>query len=186
MRMKVLLLVFFLGVIAACSGVEQITPAESRYIFTPQEIERFPIKNYWHKMAWDHVSYVFFKTYNEQFGFRGLYGTILISPGGEEIKYLCLVNIPSTIEQARDLFNRMIPEPSPRDFGREETIAPDLYHADAAYLYTDDTSYFHLVLRSSRVVYTVLLDGAGVTELQVRNGLRQKLAYIQHHLNAIR
>jgi hypothetical protein len=185
MRMKILLL-FFPGLMTACSGVEEITPAARQYIFTPQEIEHFPIKNYWHKMAWDHVSYVFFKTYNEQFGFRGLYGTILISPAGAEVKYLCLVNIPSTIEQARDLFSRMVPEPSPRDFGREEAIAPGLYQADDAYLYTDDTSYFHLVLRSSRVVYTVLLDGAGVKELQVRNGLRHKLAYLQHHLNAIR
>jgi len=172
--------------ITGCPEVTEITPAERQYLFFPGEIEYFPIENYRQEVAWDHVHYIFFKKYTEQFGLRGLYGTILISPEGAKVKYLCLVNISSTIEQARNLFARMIPEPSPRLFGREETIDPSLYHADDAYLYADDSSYFHMILRSSRIVYTVLLDGAKVAEPQVRNGLRHKLAYIQQHLNVIR
>ena len=185
MRSRVFLLCL-LFMITACSQVTEITPAERQYLFFPSEIEHFPIENYRQEAAWDHVPYIFFKKYTEQLGLRGLYGTILINPGGVKVKYLCLVNIPATIEQARDLFARMIPEPFPRYFGREETIDPGLYHADEAYLYVDDTSYFHLILRSSRVVYTILLDGAKVVEPQVRNGIRHKLAYIQQHMNAIR
>ncbi len=170
----------------SCSQVTEITPVDRQYFFLPGEIEHFPIKNYRQMTAWDHIPYIFLKKYNEQLGFRGIYGTILTSLGGAKVRYLCLVNIPSTTEQARDLFARMIPEPSPRDFGREETIDPGLYRADEAYLYSDDLSYFHLILRSSRVVYTILLDGARVEEPQVRNGIRHKLAYIQQHLNAIK
>ena len=175
-----------LVVITACSEVPKVTPADRQYLFFLREINQFPIKNYQQMMAWDHLPYIFLKIYTEQSGFRGLYGTILTSPQGTKVKYLCLVNIAPTIEQARDLFSGMTPEPSPREFGREETIDPRLYHADEAYLYADDTSYFHLVLQSSRVVYTVVLDGATVEEKQVRNGLRHKLAYIQHHMDAIR
>jgi len=179
-------LVCLLLMITACSKVTEITPADRQYLFVPTEIERFPIERYHQKTAWDQVPYIFFKTYAPQFGFWGVYGTIMISPGGGEVKYLCLVNIPSTIDQARDLFARLMQEPSPRDFGKEETLDPGLYRADEAYLYTDDTSYFHLVLRSSRVVYTILLDGARVEESQVRGGLIHKLAYLRHHLNAMR
>ena len=179
-------LLCLLVIITACSEVKEITPAERQYFFFPSEIEHFPIGMYRHEVAWDHVPYIFLKKYTEQLGLSGLYGTILVSPGGAKVKYLCLVNISSTIEQARELFDRMIPEPFPRYFGKEETIDPGLYHADDTYLYADDTSYFHLILRSSRVVYTVLLDGAKVEEPQVRNGLRHKLAYIQQNMNTIR
>src|SRR5208337_1398854 len=175
-----------LVLIPACSEETIITPAEMQYIFPPAEIEHFPIKGFRHLTTPDHVPYIFFKSYAKQSGFRGLFGTILIGPQGEKVKYLCLVNILPTIGQAQNLFSRIIPEPSPRDFGLEETLDPGLYDADDAYLYADDTSYFHLVLRSSRVVYTIVLDGATVNEPQVRNGLRHKLAYIQDHLNAIR
>jgi hypothetical protein len=186
MRLRVILL-YLLVMTTACSEVKEITPAERQYLFFPGEIEHFPIENYrFQKTAWDHVPYIFFKKYTDTFGLTGIYGTILISPSGAKVKYLCLVNIPSTIEQARDLFALMIAEPSPRDFGREETIDPGLYRADEAYLYRDNLSYFHLILRSSRIVYAILLDGARVEEPQVRNGLRHKLAYIQKHVNAIR
>ncbi len=151
------------------------------YLLSPADIEHFPIGKYRHKMTPDHVPYIFFKTYNENIGFRGLYGTILISPDGSEVKYLCIMDILPTIDQARDLFSRMTPEPFPRDFGMEETINPRIYHADNAYLYRDD-AYFHLVLQSSRVVYSVLIDGLKVEETQVRKGLRRKMDYLENHL----
>jgi hypothetical protein len=185
MKLRVLLLCLIV-LITACSEAKKITPAERQYILAPAEIEHFPINSYRYKMTPEQVPYILFKNYTEQVGFRGLFGTILISPQGENVRYLCLVNILPTMGQAHDLFSRMIPEPSPRDFGREETIEPGLYQADDAYLYTNDLSYFHLIIRSSRVVYTILLDGARIEEPQVRNGLKQKIAYIQHHLNAIR
>ncbi len=181
--------VFLLGVLilmTACSQTTQITPAERQYIFAPAEIEHFPIKNFRHLTTPDRVPYVFFKMFTEQTGFRGLFGTILIGKQGNKVTYLCLVNILPTIGQAQDLFSRMTPEPFPREFGREERIDPGVYHADEAYLYGDDVSYFHLVLRSSRIVYTIVLDGAKVGEQDVRNGLKHKLAYIHSHLNAIR
>ena len=179
-------LLCFLVVITACSKVTEITPADKQYLLVPAEIEHFPIERYRQKAAWDQVSYIFFKTYAEQFGFWGLYGTILISPGGGEVKYLCLVNIPTTIDQARDLSARLMQELSPRDFGKEETLDPGLYRVDEVYLYTDNTSYFHLVLRSSRIVYSILLDGARLEEPQVREGLRNKLVYLQQHVNMMR
>lgn len=67
--------------ITACSEVTEITPAERQYLFFPGEIEHFPIENYRQKVAWDHVPYIFLKKYTEQLGLRGVYGTILISPG---------------------------------------------------------------------------------------------------------
>jgi hypothetical protein len=185
MRLRAIFL-SLLVVITACSKLPQITPADRQYIFAPVDIDHFPIKNYRHELTWSHTPYIFFKTYTEQFGFRGLFGTILLGPQGDKVKYLCLVNIFPTNEQARDVFVRMTPEPSPRVFGMEETIDPRLYHADEAYLYTDDTSYFHLILQASRVVYTIVLEGAPTKESQVRNGLVHKLAYIQHHLNTMR
>ncbi len=159
-----------------------ITSADRMYLLSPAEIEHFPIEKYQHKMTPEHVPYIFFKTYNETTGFRGLYGTILISPGGSEVKYLCITNILPSIDQARDLFNHMTPDPFPRDFGLEVTVNPKIYHADNAYLYKDDT-YFHLVLQSSRVVYSVLIDGAAVEETQVRKELREKMDYLMNHLD---
>ncbi len=185
MRLRVFLLgVLFL--ITACSQTSLITPAERQYIFAPAEIEHFPINNFHHLTTPEQVPYIFFKMFTERTGFRGLFGTILIGQQGNKVTYLCLVNILPTIGQAKDLFSRMTPEPLPRDFGREEAIDPAVYHADEAYLYADDVSYFHLVLRSSRVVYTILLDGAKVGEQDVRNGLKHKLAYIHNHMNAMR
>ncbi len=159
-----------------------ITSADRMYLLSPAEIEHFPIEKYRHKITPEHVPYIFFKTYNETSGFRGLYGTILISPGGSEVKYLCITNILPSIDQARDLFNHMTPDPFPRDFGLEVTVNPKIYHADNAYLYKDDT-YFHLVLQSSRVVYSVLIDGAAVEETQVRKELREKMDYLMNHLD---
>ncbi len=184
MRLKA----FMLGVlilVSACSEATTVTPAERQYIFVPAEIAHFPIKIFQHLTTPGNMPYVFFKTSTEQSGFRGLFGTILIGPQGNKVKYLCLVNILPTTGQAKDLFSRMTPEQFPRDFGKEETIDPGVYHADEAYLYADDLSYFHLVLRSSRVVYTILLDGASVGEQDVRDGLRNKLAYIHNHLSVI-
>jgi len=175
-----------LMLISACSQTTKITPAERQYIFAPAEIEHFPIKNFRHLTTPEKAPYVFFKIFTEQAGFRGLFGTILIGHQGNKVNYLCLVNILPTVGQAQDLFSRMTPEPFPRDFGKEVTIDPGVYRADEVYLYADDLSYFHLVLRSSRVVYTIFLDGAKVEEVDVRNGLRHKLAYIHSHLNTIR
>ncbi len=183
MRFSVLLPIL-LVILAACSGREQITSADRRYLFFASEIEHFHIEKYQRKMTPGHLPYIYIKTYTEQYGFRGLYGTILLNPDGGKVKYLCLVNILPTSDQAHELFSRMADEPSPTDFGREETVDPHLYQADESYLYQDDT-YFHMVLRSSRVVYTILLDGVMVKETQVRSGLRQKMAYLTHHLNAI-
>ncbi len=102
---------------------------------------------------------------------------------GGEVKYLCLVNILPSTEQARELFIQMNFEPTPSEFGSEETVAPSLYRADEIYLYRADTQ-FHMVIRSSRIVYTIFLDGADVEEPQVRHGLEQKIAYLNDHLNA--
>ncbi len=185
MRLKALLLGLLI-LVSACSEATKVTPAERQYIFVPAEIARFPITLFRHLKTPGHMPYIFFKTFTEQSGFRGLFGTILIGPQGNKVKYLCLVNILPTIGQAQDLFSRMTSEPRPLDFGREEVIDPGVYHSDEAYLYGDDVSYFHLVLRSSRVVYAIYLDGAKVEEPDVRNGLRRKLAYLHNHLNSIR
>ncbi len=185
MRLKAFLLGMLI-LVSACSEATKVTPAERQYIFVPAEIAHFPIMSFHHLTTPDHVPYIFYKMFTEQSGFRGLFGTILIGQQGNKVNYLCLVNILPTTGQAQDLFSRMTSEPSPRDFGRETTINPGVYHADEVYLYADDLSYFHLVLRSSRVVYTIFLDGAKVEELDVRNGLMRKLAYIHNHLNTIR
>ncbi len=173
-----------LVILTACSTMP-VTPADRRFIFFPAEIENFPVENYRHKMTPEHVPYIFFKIDTEEFGFRGLYGSILISPDSSEVKYLCIVNILPAVEQARSLFSRITPEPFPSDFGMEETIDPKLYQADDVYLYRDDR-YFHMVLLSSRIVYSVYLEGASVKEPQVRKGLRQKMEYLKGHLNSIR
>ncbi len=173
-----------LVILTGCSTMH-VTPADRMFIFFPAEIENFPIENYRHKMTPEHIPYIFFKMDTEEFGFRGLYGSILISPDGSEVKYLCIVNILPAVEQARSLFSRITPEPFPSDFGMEETIDPKLYQADDAYLYRDDR-YFHLVLLSSRIIYSISLDGASVKEPQVRKVLRQKMEYLKDHLNSIR
>ncbi len=169
---------------AACSGGHEVTSADRKYLFVPAEIVSFPIDRYWHKMTPEGVPYIFLKIDTTQFGFSGVYGTIMVGSQGREVKYLCLVNIPPTLGQAREYFKQMIPESSPRIFGEEETVDPALYKVDETYLYRAD-DYFYLILRSSRVVYAVLLDGTGVKEPQVRYGLRQKIAYLKDHLNAI-
>ena len=177
------ILPWLLVLLTACPEMDQITSADRRYILFATDIEHFHIEKYRHEETREHIPYIFFKAYTEQFGFQGLYGTILISPEGGKVKYLCLVNILPTVEQARQLFLRMSAEPSLSDFGSEEPVAPPLYQADEIYLYDDDT-YFHMVLRSARVVYTILLDGTKVEEMQVRSGLKQKIDYLQHNLNA--
>ncbi len=185
MRLKAFML-GVLSLVSACSEATTVTPAERQYIFVPAEIAHFPITLFHHLKTPEQVPYIFFKEFTEQAGFRGLFGTILIGSKGNKVDYLCLINIFPTNAQAQDLFSRMTSEPSPRNFGKETTIDPGVYHADEVYLYKDDLSYFHLVLRTSRVVYTIFLDGAKVEEPDVRNGLRQKLTYIHDHLNTIR
>jgi hypothetical protein len=164
--------------------MDRVTSADGKYLFFPKEIEHFHAEKYRHKMTPDHLPYIFFKISTKQFGFRGLYGTILMSPDEKEVKYLCIVNVLPSLEQARKLFIRMNFEPSPSDFGIEETVDPGLYRADEIYLYRDDTQ-FHMVIRSSRIVYTIFLEGTDVEEPQVRHGLEQKIAYLKDHLNAI-
>ncbi len=185
MRLRILLFCV-LTVVSACTPAAKLTPAERQYIFAPAEIDHFPIMNFRHLMTPGHVPYIFFKGFTEQAGFRVLFGTILIGRQGNKVDYLCLINISPTIGQAQDLFSRMTSEQFPRDFGKETAIDPGVYHADDVYLYGDNMSYFHLVLRTSRVVYTIFLDGAKVEEPDVRNGLRHKLAYIHDHLSTIR
>ncbi len=179
------LLTCFIILLAACSETEHITSGDQKYIFFAADIEHFPIEAYQHKKTPEQMPYILFKSYTRQSGFRGLYGTILVRPDGGEVKYLCLVNILPTVGQARGLFDRMTPEPSPTIFGEEEAVDPAHYHADEAFLYRDD-SYFHLVLLSNRVVYTILLEGAHVEERQVKNALRKKLDYVKHHADTIR
>jgi len=169
---------------AACAKTEQMTSADRRYFFFADEIENFHIEKYRHELTPDHIPYIFFKSFTEQSGFRGVYGTILIDPEGEKIKYLCLINILPTTDQARVLFDRMSGEPSPLIIGDEETLSPRLYQTDEIYFFKG-TTHFHMVLRSSRIVYTILLDGVGVDELQVRPGLSQKIAYLKNHLNTV-
>ena len=168
--------------IAACSETERITSTDRKFFFFADEIENFHIEKYRHELTPDHIPYILFKTFTEQTGFRGLYGTILIDSAGEKVKYLCLVNILPTVEQARALYDRMSAEPSHLEIGNEETLSPRLYQTDDVYLFKGDV-YFHMVLRSSRVVYTVLIDGVGVEETQVRAGLSRKVAFLQNHMN---
>ncbi len=170
--------------ISACSGVKEITPADGKYLFVPAEIASFPIDRYWHKLTAEGVPYLFLKTDTRQFGFTGVYGTILVGTGGAEVKYLCIVNIPPMISQAQKIFQEMIPEYSPRVFGAEEAVDPALYEVDEAYLYRAD-DYFYLILRSSRIVYAVLLDGTSVKDAQVRDGLTRKIVYLKQHVNTI-
>ncbi len=172
-------------ILAACSGTEHMTSRDQKYIFFAADIEHFPIETYQHKKTPEQMPYILFKSYTRQSGFRGLYGTILVRPDGGEVKYLCLVNILPTAGQARGLFDRMTPEPAPTAFGDEEKVDPKAYRADDTYLYRDN-SYFHLVILSSRVVYTILLEGANIEQQQVRNVLQRKLAYVEHHLDLIR
>ncbi|HXY54378.1 MAG TPA: hypothetical protein VEM40_06885 [Nitrospirota bacterium] len=178
------ILLLSLIILTACSKMDEVTSADREYLFLPEEIKQFHTEKYQHKMTPNHVPYIFFKMSSEKVGFRGLYGTILMSPDGGEVKYLCLVNILSSTEQASELFKRMNFEPSPSVFGSEETVAPGLYRADEIYLYRDNTQ-FHMVIRSSRIVYTIYLDGVDVDEPQVRHGLETKIAYLKGRLNAI-
>ncbi len=179
------LLACIVVIMTACSETGRLTSAERKYLFFAANIEQLHMGKYRHKETPEQVSYIFFKTYTEQFGFRSLYGTILVSPEGGEVKYLCLINILPTAGQARDLFEQMTPEPSPTYFGEEEAVDRRVYRADEAYLYRDDT-YFHMILRSSRLVYTIMFEGANVEEEQVRKELRRKLAYLERNLDAIR
>ncbi len=180
-----ILLTGLLAILAACSGTDKISSGDLKYFFFAADIEHFPIETYQHKKTPEQIPYILFKSYTTQAGFRGVYGTILVRSDGGEVKYLCLVNIMPTAGQARGLFDGMTPEPTPTAFGDEEAVDPKAYRADDTYLYRDN-SYFHLIILSSRVVYTILLEGANVEEPQVRNVLRQKLAYVEHHLDSIR
>jgi len=53
MRLQVFLMCI-LVVITACSEVPKVTPADQQYLFFPEEIKRFPVKNYQQMMAPDH------------------------------------------------------------------------------------------------------------------------------------
>jgi hypothetical protein len=185
MRTRIILLCL-LGLITACSEVREMIPEDRHYLFLPEDIASYPFRNYQVKKAWGDVAYVLFTKYTEHDGFTGLYGTILVSPGGKKVDFLCIVNIESTVERAAELYEGMVPEHSPREFGWEATIDPSVYLAEDAYLYASDTGYFHLVLRSARVVYSILLDGANVDEPQVRENLKRKLDYIRQNVNSIR
>ena len=168
--------------LAACSQTQHLTSADRRYFFFAEEIENFHIEKYRYEVTPEQIPYIFFKSSSEQSGFRGVYGTILTSPERGKVKYLCLVNILPTTEQARELFLRMSAETSPAERGDEEIVFPFLYQSDEIYLFKGDT-HFHMVLRSSRVVYVIVIDGVGVEEKQVRPGLRQKMAYLLNHLS---
>ncbi len=181
--LNLLLLTWLLVLPAACSVPEHLTAADRKYLFFVSEIEHFPIEQYQHRMTPQQVPYIFFKSSSGK-GFKGLYGTILVNSDGREVRYLCLVNILPTAEGARALFERMIPEPSPTDFGAEEDVDPGAYHAESAYLYRDDT-YFHLILRSARIVYTIMIEGATVQEDQVRRELRRKLGYLEQNIDSV-
>jgi len=183
MRLRVLLLCLLM-IVAACSETEQMNSADRKYFLFAEEIENFHIEQYRHETTPDNVPYIFFKSYTEQSGFRGIYGTILTSQEKGKVKYLCLVNILPTADQARALYGRMSAEPSPMEVGNEEALSPLLYRSDEVYLFRGD-SHFHMVLRSSRIVYTIYIDGVGVDETQVRFGLIRKMAYLKNHLNAI-
>ncbi len=174
-----------LAVLTACSDMQHVTSADQQYLLFASEIDQFHIENYRHKLTPQELPYIFLKRYTEEYGFVGWYGAILRGHDGREVKYLCLVNVLPTVGEARDLFGRMTPESSPSELGMEETVDPRRYQADEAYLYRA-SSYFHLIIRSSRIVYTVVVDGARVEEYQVRNGLLKKIAYLEGHQNSMR
>lgn len=181
-----ILLPSFLCLITACSDVREMTPADRQYVFLPQEIQPFPFKNYQPRKAWDDVSYIFFTKYTERDGFTAVYAAILADPAGKQISFLCSVNIERTALRGKQLYAGMVPEHSPRQFGRQVPIDPAFYRAEQAYLYVADTGYFHLVLQSSRIVYSIVLEGASVDERQVRRNLLRKLDYIRENVNLIR
>ncbi|HTG02354.1 MAG TPA: hypothetical protein VK654_17360 [Nitrospirota bacterium] len=184
--MKSLYIVFwFVVLLAACSKMEEITSADRKYLFFTSDINQFHVDTYEHKLTPQRLPYIFFKSYTQELGLRAVYGTILTSPDGGEIRLLCMVNILPTAELASELFERMTPEPLPTAFGREEPVRPLSYHADDAYLY-HDSKYFHIILISSRIVYSVAIDGAHIEETQVGAGLRKKIDYLrQNNVDAI-
>ncbi len=180
-----LLLSCLLVVLTACSEMPKVTPADRHYLFFAADIDQFPIAQYRHRTTPEQLPYFFLKGYTEQHGYMSWYGTILIGGDGREVKYLCLVNVMPKATDAQGYFGRLTPEPSPTRYGMEETVDPGLYQADEVYLYRDDT-YFHLIVRSSRVVYAIVVQGAHVEERQVRSGLRSKILYLTVHPSSIR
>ncbi len=71
------------------------------------------------------------------------------------------------LDQAKDLFARMIPESSPRDFGREATMDPGfsvpMRSISTGMIYRTFTLF--IVHPASNMSYiTILLDGARVEE----------------------
>ncbi len=169
--------------LAACRQMPQVTPADASYLLLASDIEQFPMEQYRHMMTAGSMPYLFLKGYSEGSGSTSWYGTILVARDGTEVRYLCMVNVLPAAGQAGDLFGRLTPEPSPTSFGTEEKIDPRVYGADAVYLYRDD-AYFHLIVRTSRIVYAVVVEGAHVEERQVRNVLKRKIAYLQEHPDA--
>ncbi len=180
-----ILLALLLLLTGACSQLQELTPSDRQYLFLPQDIDPYPFTGYVQKKAWGNADYLLF-TKRDPGGFRGIYGTILVSPEGKPARFLCLVQVLDSKDDAQDLFDIMTPERRPRMFGRELTVAPSVYGADTVYLYVADSGYFHLIVKAASIVYTVLVDGQVVNEPQVRRALLNKLNFIRQNLRLFR
>jgi hypothetical protein len=174
MEKKIIIMLCFVTVFFACSKPSDVTRADREYLFLPQDVNTLDLDKYHFKIFRNGKDHIFYTRRDELNEFTGSYRCTLIDSKKNEIDFMSSVNVQSSDERAKDLFDSLTKMASAAGDGLVIKMDPRLYKADDVFLMMLEDRYY-MVIRKSRLVYTVDIDGMSVPEGQVRTSLLRKM-----------
>lgn len=159
----------------SCAKEAELTTADQAYLFMPDDLQQFDLAAYRFKIYKNGKQYVFLQSRSRLNGLTSGYRATLISKEVPEIIFTTQVNVQSSVGRAKELFEGSKKISSM--VGKEYVISLDAktYQADDLFLLNSKNQYY-MVLRKSKLVYSLNIEGTALSEQQVRIGLQKKFA----------
>jgi len=176
---RILMILFGLSfslILIACSEQVNLSEIDKNYVIQPTEIQMFNSKEYEVLPMKNGKEYFFTKSKNS-YGASSLYSITLLSKSGKEVTLKASIAYQEKEKDAEELYD---------SFARTYSIAfkedilsinPKEYNAEKLFLAISKESYC-LVLKRSKVCYSLTIDGASIDEEPVKDIVLKKVDYL--------
>lgn len=167
-----LLCLFILIISVSCVEQSDITEEDKKYIVLFEDVKLANIENeYTIKSIDNGKDYFFTKKNSSEKTLSCLYSqTLQDKIGGNEILLKVSVGIETNLDRAQQLYKSILKSPNKK-------ATPSDYFCEEVSLEVKDET-FNIILRKSRLVYNLSIDGISINENEIQEIIIEKIKYL--------
>jgi len=169
--------------ISSCARNVTLTQVDSKFIILPEDFSGKPFDRLTVKPLKDGKTYFLSKGKFKTGEANILYSKRYYNNEKKEVKFQTAISILSNSSKAKKTYNGHVMGLSVLWGNYIKIINIDEYKVERAFC-IESPGYFYLVIQRNKIVYLIMVDNTAVSEIEIRESLKEKLDYLEFLINS--